>query len=61
MTDREAWRWVGIGAALLAIGALLLTMSGDAPFLLPMWGAGFATIGLMVLVVGAGVLLRLWR
>jgi hypothetical protein len=61
MTDREAWRWVGVGGALLLVGALLLAASGGTPFLLPMWGVGFATIGLMALVVGAGVLLRLWR
>ena len=59
MTDREAYTAAGVGMALLLAGRTLLDR-GDLA-LLALWGVAFTILGLVTVVVGAGVLLRLWR
>lgn len=51
--------WMAFGLATLAAGIWLLER--DDPFLLTLWGTGLALIGLASTIVGAGMLLRLWR
>jgi|GEM_PF-3976248 len=48
-----------MGMSSLAAG-LWLTDRGD-PFLLMMWGVGLSLIGVAAVVLGLGLLLRIWR
>ena len=59
MADDDAWGWLTTGLALLLAGVMLLRL--DDPFLFTLWGVGLALGGGAVALVGAGVLLRVWR
>lgn len=43
----------------LAVGLWLLER-GD-PFLLTLWGVGLSIVGIVAVILGLGLLLRIWR
>ncbi len=51
--------WLAAGMSSLAAGLWLLDR-GD-PFLLTLWGVGLAIVGIVSVVLGLGLLLRIWR
>jgi hypothetical protein len=51
--------WLAFGLAAVALGVWLLKRAD--PYLLSMWGSGLIIIGVASAVVGAGMLLRVWR
>jgi hypothetical protein len=51
--------WIAMGMSSLAVG-LWLTDRGD-PFLLMLWGVGLSLIGIVAVILGLGLLLRIWR
>jgi hypothetical protein len=51
--------WLASGMSSLALG-LWLTDRGD-PFLLMLWGVGLSIVGIVAVILGLGMLLRLWR
>lgn len=59
MTNDEAWWWLAVGQGSVAAGLALLRM--DDPGLAAMWGVCFTLLGGVGTVVGAGVLMRLWK
>jgi hypothetical protein len=55
----NGWHWLNGGLVFLMAGLLLLDR-GEL-FLVLLWGVGLSVIGTALSVVGAGLLLRLWR
>ena len=51
--------WIASGMSSLALG-LWLTDRGD-PFLLMLWGIGLSIVGIVAVILGLGLLLRIWR
>lgn len=52
--------WTVVGG-LVAIAAGRLLLQTTDPFLATLWGVAFVIGGAVAALVGAGVLLRLWR
>jgi hypothetical protein len=59
MQTPNGWNWLNGGLAFLVLGLVLLHR-GEL-FLTLLWGTGLTVIGTALSVVGAGLLLRLWR
>lgn len=51
--------WIASGMSALALGLWLLDR-GD-PFLLTLWGVGLSIVGFVAVILGLGLLLRIWR
>lgn len=51
--------WIASGMSSLAAGLWLLDR-GD-PFLLTLWGVGLSIVGIVAVILGLGLLLRIWR
>ena len=51
--------WIASGMSSLALGLWLMDR-GD-PFLLTLWGVGLSLVGIVAVVLGLGLLLRIWR
>ncbi|MGH2532539.1 MAG: hypothetical protein ACRDJW_09560 [Thermomicrobiales bacterium] len=59
MQSPNGWNWLNGGLVALFLGLFLLDR-GEL-FLLLLWGTGLTVIGVALSVVGAGLLLRMWR
>ncbi|MGH2558009.1 MAG: hypothetical protein ACRDJH_03020 [Thermomicrobiales bacterium] len=59
MQTPNGWNWLNGGLVALLLGLLLLNQ-GDL-FLTLLWGTGLTVIGTALSIVGAGLLLHLWR
>ncbi len=59
MSVPRADTWIASGMSSLAVGLWLLDR-GD-PFLLTLWGVGLLIVGIVAVVLGLGLLLRIWR
>ena len=55
----RAESWLAAGMSSLAVGLWLLER-GD-PFLLTLWGVGLSIVGIVSVILGLGLLLRIWR
>lgn len=51
--------WIASGMSSLALGLWLLDR--DDPFLLTLWGVGLSLVGIVAVILGLGLLLRIWR
>jgi hypothetical protein len=51
--------WIASGMSSLALGLWLLDR-GD-PFLLTLWGVGLSIVGIVAVILGLGLFLRIWR
>lgn len=51
--------WLAFGMSSVAAGLWLLNRSD--PFLLTLWGVGLAIVGIATVILGLGLLLRIWR
>ena len=51
--------WIASGMSSLAVGLWLLDRSD--PFLLTLWGVGLSIVGIVAVILGLGLLLRIWR
>jgi hypothetical protein len=59
MNDDKASWLIAAGLAQTLVGMILVRV--DDIFLLPLWGITFLLMGGVAVVLGVGVLLRLWR
>lgn len=55
----RAESWLVAGMASTAVGLWLL--EHEDPFLLTLWGIGLSIVGLAAVILGLGLLLRIWR
>lgn len=51
--------WIASGMSSLAVGLWLL--NGGDPFLLTLWGVGLSIVGIVSVILGLGLLRRIWR
>jgi hypothetical protein len=56
--DKASWL-IAAGLAQTLLGMILVRINDV--FLIPLWGIAFLLIGGVAVVLGLGVLLRLWR